>query len=189
MNNKRKQQLPSTVPVKFLVLVLRDLWPFSPSFPSTAYEMWLDIQSLAAAHLPALQTEMVQLYMGLSQMIGGWRWHKTGLPVTQVQVRSYTSVWLQKASACQNSSLFGPQALWERDTQGEDGSPSAWVSGGAWRDRQSLRNASPRERQLHSSLYLDSAAKLRAFLCSGCPSSKFLLGLSSVFIAVPFPFS
>lgn len=73
----------------------------------------LDFQSLAAAHLPALLTGMGQLYTGLTQMIGGWRWHKMGLPMTQKHVRSFSSIWLQKVPACQNSSLWGPQALWE----------------------------------------------------------------------------
>lgn len=60
MNNKSKQQLPSMVPVKFHVLILRDCECFFHSFLPRLYEMWLDIWSLSAAQLPALQTGMGQ---------------------------------------------------------------------------------------------------------------------------------
>lgn len=60
MNNKSKQQLPSTVPVKFHVLILRDCDWFFHSFSLVLYEMWLDIWSLSAAQLPAWQTGMGQ---------------------------------------------------------------------------------------------------------------------------------
>lgn len=60
MNNKSKQQLPSTMPVKFHVLILRDCDWFFHSFSVVLYEMWLDIWSLSAAQLPALLTGMRQ---------------------------------------------------------------------------------------------------------------------------------
>lgn len=59
MNNKSKQQLPATMPVKFHVLILRDCDWFFHSF-SPMYEMWLDIWSLSAAQLSASQTVMGQ---------------------------------------------------------------------------------------------------------------------------------
>lgn len=60
------------VPVKFLVLVLKDVDRFLPAFPAVS-KMQLDIQSLAAAHLPALQTRMGQVYTGLTRITSGWR--------------------------------------------------------------------------------------------------------------------
>lgn len=182
MNNKRKQQWPSTVPVKFLVLVLKDVDRFLPAFPAVS-EMQLDILSLAAARLPALQTRMGQVYTGLTRITGGWGW-------TKCNSQWHSCMWGHfPAFGCRRHPLAKIRVFVVLKRQGEGGSPSVWVSGAVWRDWQSLCNAKPKEGQLHFFLDLDSAAKRCAFLCSACPGSKFLLGRSSWFIRVPFPSS
>lgn len=60
MNNKSKQQLLSIGLVKFHVLIPRDCDCIFHSFSLVLYEMWLDIWSLSAAQMPALQTGMGQ---------------------------------------------------------------------------------------------------------------------------------
>lgn len=185
MNNKSKQQLPTTMPVKFHVLILRDCDWFFHSFPPM-YEMWLDIWSLSAAQLSASQTVMGQWWTGLTQRVGGQRWHKMGLLVTQLHVRSLSCAGLQKAPVCQNSDLCGPQASQEMHKARVGHPVFGWVE---VLGRTGRVPTMPALEKGDSTSACAWAVLQNVVLFYGCPGSKFLLGLSSRFVAVPLPSS
>lgn len=116
-------------------------------------------------------------------MIGGQRWHKMGLPMTQVHVASLSSAGLQKAPVCQNSGLCSPQTSQEVHRLRVGHPVFGWV------EVLGRIPTMPTLGEGDSTFACAWAVLQNAVLLCGCPGSEFLQGLSSRFVAMPSPSS
>lgn len=163
MNNKSKQQLPSTVPVKFHVPYPKGLWLFfSQLFPSAVWNV--------VGHLESVSCSVASLadWDGavINWITSDGRWAEVtwnGTPNDTALCDITLQCW-----AAEGTCLPKFRSLWSsditRDTQGKGGTPRVWVRGGAGQDWQNPYNASPGEGWLHFFFCLGSAAKCCTFL-------------------------